>query len=108
MSREFAPPTMDKILRKFSLSGGQFNAQIGWAAAILWFIVVACTISSILSQPFNKKQRIFWIALVIAVPFVGVLAYIPFSFRTEDMPHIFLPKSNKKSRRRAKGPSGSN
>ena len=95
----------DKILRKFNFTSGQFNSQIGWCAVLLWCVVVACTISSILSQPFNKRQRIFWIAVVVAIPLVGVLAYIPFSFRTEDMPHIFLPKAQKKSRRRGKSSS---
>lgn len=92
----------EKLLKKFSLSGGQFDSQIGWCVVLIWCIVLACTISSILSQPFNRRQRIFWIAVVICVPLIGVLAYIPFSFRTEDMPHIFLPKSRKSSTRRGK------
>jgi len=94
-----------RLLRKFSLTGGQNTPATNWCAILLWCIVVACTISSILAQPFNRRQRIFWITLVIVVPFIGVLAYIPFSFRMEDMPHIFLPKSNKKSQRHPKSPS---
>ncbi len=86
---------MSRLLNKFSLSSVKFNNQIGAGVALIWCVVLICTISSILSQPFNNRQRIFWIAFVIAVPIIGVLAYIPFSFRKEDLPHIFLPKKKK-------------
>ena len=62
------------------------------ALILIWIAVLACVLSSIFAQPFDRKQRIFWIAIVILLPFVGVLSYVPFAFRKEDLPHIFLRK----------------
>jgi hypothetical protein len=90
---------MDKISNKFSLSSARFDSSIVLCLCLIWLAVVGSTVSSILAQPFNLRQRIFWVTFVVAVPLVGVLAYLPFSFRREDMPHIFLPKG-KKGRRR--------
>lgn len=59
---------------------------------IIWGGVVMCAISSILSQPFDRKQQCFWIAMVVLFPFLGILSYLPFAFRKEELPHIFLRK----------------
>jgi hypothetical protein len=32
---------------------------------------------------------------VCGIPLLGVLAYLPFSFNKEDLPHIFLAKAKK-------------
>jgi len=62
----------------------------------VWLIIIACVISSILHQPFTKKQRFFWIVFVVCVPMVGILAFLPFSFNKEEIPDIFLMKHKKK------------
>ena len=90
---------MSSLFNKFTLTDARCDTSLLICAVLLWCVVVACAISSIFSQPFNKRQRVFWVALVIGVPLVGVLAYIPFSFRLEDMPHIFLRKSKRSGRR---------
>ena len=65
---------------------------------VLWLIITGCAISSILSQPFTKKQRLFWIVFVLVAPMIGILAYLPFSFNKEEVPDIFLMKQRKKHR----------
>ena len=63
---------------------------------VIWLIICGCMISSILSQPFTRKQRLFWICVVVALPVVGMLAYLPFSFNREEIPDIFLMKQKRK------------
>ena len=71
------------------------------ALFIVWICVVGCVISSIFTQPFDLKQRIFWVAVVILLPVIGILAYLPFAFRKENLPHIFLRHSKpRKDKRR--------
>lgn len=80
---------MSELLSKFSLEAAKFNAQVLAAALLVWALVLGCAISSILSQRLTPKQRIFWIAMVVFLPIIGLLAYLPFSFRKEELPHIF-------------------
>ena len=94
---------MSELLNRFSLSSAKWNDQVAISVLILWLAIVACAISSILAQPFSTVQRRFWILVVIALPIVGVLAYLPFSFRREDLPHAFMMK-HKSSKRSGKRP----
>ena len=90
---------MTELIHRFSYHAVKFNAQVLICLLVIWAAVLACTISSILAQPFTKAQRKFWILAVLLVPLLGVLAYLPFSFRKEDMPHIFLPKRKKEKKK---------
>lgn len=96
---------MSHILNHFSLQAAKWNGSIVAALVFVWVLVIGCVISSILTQPFDRKQRIFWIAIVIVLPMVGVLSYLPFAFRKEDLPHIFLRKKkhSRKDRSREHG-----
>ena len=95
---------MSELLNRFSLSSAKWNDQVAISVLILWLAIVACAISSILAQPFSTVQRRFWILVVIALPIVGVLAYLPFSFRREDLPHAFMMKQKDRSKRSGKRP----
>ncbi len=86
-------------MTRFSLQAAKWNGSIAAALLLVWLVVLGCIISSILSQPFDRKQRIFWIAMVVLLPALGVLAYLPFAFHKEDLPHMFQRKS-KRSRQR--------
>ncbi len=86
---------MTQILYKFTLQAAKFNAPVLICIGLVWLIVVGCAITSILSQPFTERQRTFWIAVVTFVPVVGLLAYLPFSFRKEDLPQLFLVKRDR-------------
>lgn len=92
---------MSELFHRFSLQTAKVNWQVGLCVFLLWSIVIGCTISSIVSQPFNRQQRNFWITLVVCLPLVGLLAYLPFSFSKEELPHFFLPKSKKEKKRRS-------
>jgi hypothetical protein len=84
---------MSELLNRFSLSTAKWNLPIALCLLVLWCAMVACTISSICAQPFSPAQRRFWILVVIFLPLFGVLAYLPFSFRREDLPNAFMLKS---------------
>jgi hypothetical protein len=89
---------MSHILRHFSLQAAKWNSTVVLGMTLVWICVLGCVISSILSQPFERKQRIFWVVLVIAVPFLGVLSYLPFAFHKDELPHIFLHKKKRTKR----------
>ncbi len=94
---------MSHILNRFSLNAAKWNNSVALALAIIWIAVLGCVISSILAQPFDPRQRFFWIALVILLPGIGILAYLPFAFRKEDLPHIFLRKSKRSKKKKDSG-----
>lgn len=70
---------MRENLNKFSLDAVKFNDQMFICLVAIWLVVIGTAISSIYSQPFSKKQRLFWSLLVICLPVVGLLIYLPFS-----------------------------
>ena len=86
---------MSELLNRFSFQASKFNAQMVACFAFLWIVVLWCVVASILAQPFSPRQRIFWIAIVVFVPLLGVLANLPFSFRREDLPQFFVMKTQK-------------
>ena len=93
------------LLNRFSFQSANWNSLVILALVIIWVSVIACVISSILGQPFDRKQRIFWIAIVILIPPVGILAYLPFAFRKEDLPHIFLRHRKRPRKGNSRGSS---
>jgi hypothetical protein len=70
---------MSESLNRFSLEAVKFNDQMLICLIAIWLVVVGTAISSIYSQPFSKKQRLFWVLMVICLPIVGTLVYLPFS-----------------------------
>jgi uncharacterized membrane protein YhaH (DUF805 family) len=73
----------------FTLNSPSLGYRGIWiCVAILWIVVVVCTLSSIASRPFRRSTKRLWAALVIAVPLLGVLAYLPFSVSEELFPYI--------------------
>jgi hypothetical protein len=92
---------MSELLNRFSFQASKFNAQIAACFLFLWLVVLWCVIASILAQPFSPRQRLFWIAIVVFLPLFGVLAYLPFSFKREDLPQFFVMKTQKDRQKRA-------
>jgi hypothetical protein len=70
---------MRESLNRFSLDAVKFNDQMLICLVAIWLVVIGTAISSIYSQPFSKKQRLFWVLVVVCVPIAGVLIYLPFS-----------------------------
>jgi hypothetical protein len=83
---------MSEILSRFSLDAPKFGLQVAACMALIWLAVLFCALSSINSQSWTKRQRIFWIIIVCGIPFLGVLLYLPLSFRIENYPHLKLLK----------------
>jgi len=86
---------MSEILNRFSLEAAKFNSQIFLSLLLVWIAMVVCAVLSINSQGFSERQRRLWMWIIIGVPLLGLLAYLPFSVRREDLPQIFLMKIHK-------------
>lgn len=86
---------MSEILKRFSLEAAKFNGQVFLALFLIWAAMVVCAILSLNSQGFSERQRRLWIWIIAGVPLLGLLAYLPFSVRREDLPQLFLVKSHK-------------
>lgn len=55
-------------------------------AGMIWLIVVACAVSSVFTQPeLDQRTRRFWLYMILGIPLLGLLIYIPFSL---DKPKI--------------------
>ena len=91
---------MSEILSRFTYQETKMTSQIWVFATVLWLIVVVSAVSSILAQPFSKRQRTIWLAIVIGVPIFGLLAYLPFSIRRDELPTAFLMRGSAKDKKR--------
>ena len=83
---------------KFGLESIKWNDQILACMIVIWIIVVACAVSSVLSQSFERNRRIVWLVLIIGLPLFGLLAYLPFSVKREGLPQIFHARNTSKDR----------
>jgi hypothetical protein len=86
---------MSEILNRFTLEAAKFNAQVFLSLFLIWAAMVLCAVLSLNSQGFSERQRRLWIWIIVGVPLLGLLAYLPFSDRREDLPQLFLVKSHK-------------
>ena len=77
------------------LHAAKFSGQVWLCLAGVWLVVLACTVASIYAQAFSPRQQKFWLAVVIFVPVLGILAYLPFSFRREQLAHLFFMRQQK-------------
>jgi hypothetical protein len=92
---------MSEFLSRFTFQIDKLTNQVWMIAIALWVAIVACAISSIVQQPFTSRQRAVWLILVTCIPIFGLLAYLPFSIRRDDLPTAFLGRPSSKERRRA-------
>lgn len=91
-----------KLLYRFDFQTAHFDARIGFCLVLVWALIVACAISSIRSRAMSTGQQRLWIVIVTFVPVVGLLAYLPFAVRRDDMPHYFRFRSNSRNRHTAR------
>jgi hypothetical protein len=80
---------MSELLNRLSYDALKFDKWILACMLLVWIVVLACAVHSILSQPFNQKQRWFWILLVVCLPAVGLLSYLPFAL-SKDRPSAYF------------------
>src|ERR1700744_560198 len=96
---------MSEILNRFSLEAAKFNLQIFFSLLLIWGALLVCGVTSINSQGFSERQRRLWLWIIFCVPILGLLAYLPFSIRPEDLPQVFLMKMHKdRAYKKAKTP----
>jgi hypothetical protein len=86
---------MSELLNRFSFEAIKFNNQILFCLVAVWLVLLGCAVHSIFSLPFNKHQRWFWILMVVCLPGVGLLSYLPFALTTE-RPAAYFKKRWKK------------
>lgn len=89
---------MNELLNRFNYQESSLTTQVWAAATAIWLAVLVCAISSIVAQPFTVRQRILWIAIVSGIPLFGLLAYLPFSIRRDELPTAFLMRGQSKNR----------
>lgn len=81
---------------EFSIDAAKMD-KLSWAIFIFaWFVVVASAIGSVIAHRnrFTNRQKWFWLVMIVCVPFLGVLAYLPASIMKDG---YSLLKSTKKS-----------
>lgn len=79
---------MSEILNKFDFHNPNLDGMFLTLVGIVWVIVVLCALSSVLSRPFRWWIKGFWMAMIVAAPLVGLLAYLPFSLKEELYPYL--------------------
>ena len=85
---------MQDFLSRFSFDAVKFNNQVLAFLIIIWIMVLACGVHSIMSQPFNSRQRWFWILLIVCLPGIGLLSYLPFAL-TKDRPATYFKRKGR-------------
>ena len=86
---------MSEILDRFSLDAIKFDMPVLVGMIMAWLIVVACAVHSIWLHSKHKQSAMMWTAFVVLCPIIGVLVFLPFSFRLEHYPDLFIWKKNK-------------
>jgi hypothetical protein len=86
---------MSDILDRFSLDAIKFDLPILLGMIFAWLIVVAATVHSIWLHSKSRNSAIIWTLFVVLCPVIGVLVFLPFSFRLEHYPDLFIWKKNR-------------
>jgi hypothetical protein len=74
---------IEKILNRFDFANPQLTKEVLFFAAVVWALVVLCTIWSICTKYKSFRARAIWSLVVVCLPVVGLLVYLPYSL-TED------------------------
>lgn len=86
---------MRDLLDRFTLDAIKFDYQVLAGMIVIWVLVLVCSIHSLMNQRMKASTRNLWIAVIVGLPIVGVLLYLPFSFRLENYPDLFIWKKSK-------------
>ena len=89
---------MSELLNRFSFVTARITGEVAIFLLLIWAVILTCAISSVRAQPWSEGQRRFWVWVMICLPILGLLAYLPFSFRREDLPNHFMLR-NKDARK---------
>lgn len=55
------------------------NVQNLLFVLIIWLVLTATAVASVLSRNMDRTSKRSWIAMIILLPPIGLLAYLPFS-----------------------------
>jgi fatty-acid desaturase len=86
---------MSELLDRFSLEALKFDYQVLAGMIMIWLIVLVCALHSLYAQGLSRSKQITWFLVMLLLPIVGVLIYLPFSFRIENYPDLFIWKRTK-------------
>lgn len=87
------------FLSKFSFEPEKIQGKMWLVVLAVWLLVLVCAVGSIFSKPahLTARQRLFWLLIVVLLPGLGVLIYLPFSHKNEGFNFMTKPKPVKKS-----------
>jgi len=77
---------MTDLLSRISTENFKIDSQVWVCLAFIWLVVAGCAVSSVFSQShsFTRKQRVFWMLLVLGLPVAGLMIYLPFSLADKE------------------------
>jgi hypothetical protein len=67
----------DFFISNFSVDAAKFGFAVYLCTAVIYVTLIYCTVWSINQQPFNRAERMSWMLIVLLIPLVGVLVYLP-------------------------------
>jgi chromate transport protein ChrA len=74
---------ISQFLSRFDFSDPHFGQEMFFFVAIIWCVVLVSAVWSICSKMQKWPARAFWIAIVVCLPLVGLLLYLPFSIDSD-------------------------
>jgi hypothetical protein len=86
---------MPDLLNRFSFNEAKFDGQMMAVLVIVWLLVLVCAVSSIRSQAFNRRQLWFWVVIIVCLPGVGLLCYLPFSVSKDNQGKLYRGEHRK-------------
>lgn len=86
---------MQDLINRFDFNSPKLDSQIIVCAIIIWLTVMVCGITSVRSQGWTRRKQLFWVLLIVALPLVGLLAYLPFAIHFEENAQYFGWKKQK-------------
>lgn len=72
------------ILRFLSLDHQNMIPEVLVCAALVWLLVLFCTVASILSHPISRGGKALWILFVLLAPLAGVVVYVGYCLSRQD------------------------
>ena len=67
------------FLNRFDFSEPRFTSEVFLFLIIIWCVIVSCAIWSICAKIRSLPAKALWILVVIFLPIIGLLLYLPFS-----------------------------
>ncbi|MFM2081574.1 MAG: hypothetical protein RL380_265 [Verrucomicrobiota bacterium] len=94
---------MSSFFLRFKFDADKVDWKILTIMAVVWLTVTVCGVFSVLAHKhvFTPTQKRRWLLLIVLLPGLGLLAYLPFSLMREG-PDVLRPADKKSSRREKK------